>query len=284
MMTFNNQATLSYNGVTITSNTTTGQLLDVLSISKSPLVNTYTSGQNLTYVITLVNTGTSDFTNLTVTDNLGSYTLNTLTLIPLTYIANSMQYFINGVLQTQPTPTATSPLTVSGIGVPAGGNTVIVYETAVNSFAPLDVGDTVTNTVTATGAGLSSAITASATVTSAVDPTLTISKYLSPTTVSENGQITYTFTIENTGNTEADASSDIVISDTFEPILNPLTATLNGTALIFGTGYTYDTSTGVFATTPGVVTVPAATYTRDAETGEWSITPGSTVLVVTGTI
>ena len=284
MPTFYNQATLSYNGMTTTSNTTTGELVDVLSVSKNTLVSSYTAGQNLTYVITLVNTGTTAFTDLTLADNLGSYTLNTLTLVPLTYVTGSIQYYVNGTLQATLTPTSASPLTVTGISVPAGGNAVIAYEAQVNTYAPLDVGDTVENTVTVSGTGLSSAVTATATVTSALDPTLTISKSLSPTTVSENGQITYTFIIENSGNTEADATADVAVADTFNPVLNPISVTLNGTALTAGTGYTYDITTGVFATVAGVITVPAATYTQDTTTGEWSIVPGTSVLIVTGTV
>ena len=284
MATFYNQATLTYNGVTTTSNTTTGQLVDVLSAGKSLLVDSYTAGQELTYIITLVNSGTTAFTDLTVTDNLGSYTYNTQTLVPLTYVTGSLQYYVNGTLQTTPTVTAASPLTVTGISVPAGGNAVIAYVAQVNTYAPLDVNDTVVNTATITGTGLSTPLTATATALSAVDPTLTISKSLSPTTVSENGQITYTFIIENSGNTAAEASAAVVVADTFDPVLNPITVTLNGTALTLTTDYTYNPATGAFATVAGVVTVPAATYTQDTATGAWTIVPGTTTLIVTGTV
>ena len=48
--------------------------------------------------------------------------------------------------------------------------------------------------------------------------------------------------------------------------------------------YTYDETTGAFATTVGTVTVPAATYTQDPVTGAYSVTPGIATLSVTGTI
>ena len=115
-------------------------------------------------------------------------------------------------------------------------------------------------------------------------PALTINKSLSPTTVTENSRLTYTFTIQNTGNTAADAAAAIVITDTFDPRLTDLTGTLNGTALTAPTQYTYDAATGVFATVAGVVTVPAATFTQDAATGAYSTTPGTAVLTVTGTV
>ena len=49
------------------------------------------------------------------------------------------------------------------------------------------------------------------------------------------------------------------------------------------TDYTYDETTGIFATLPGRITVPAATYTQ-AEDGTWVTTPGTAVLTVTGTV
>ena len=135
MATFYNQATLSYNGNTTTSNITTGELVEILSATKTAVTDTYQSEGRITYVVSIVNTDTEDFTGLTVTDNLGAYTYNAQTLTPLDYVEGSVKYFTNGVLQAAPVLTATSPLTITGITVPAGGNTTIVYETDVNDFA-----------------------------------------------------------------------------------------------------------------------------------------------------
>ena len=223
-------------------------------------------------------------TGLTVTDNLGSFPFGAQTLVPLTYVPNSVRYYVNGVLQPAPVPTSVSPLTVTGIRVPAGGNTVIAYEAEVNSFAPQGTGETILNTATVTGAGVNTPVTASTTAVSADTPVLTINKGVSPATVTENGQLTYTFTIENSGSTEAGEGANVVISDTFNPILNPITVTLDGVPLTAGTDYTYDTATGAFATTAGRVTVPVAAYSRNAVTGTLDTAPGSTVLVVSGTV
>ena len=72
MASFYNQATLSYNGNTTTSNITTGELLEVLSATKTALRNNYTSNENVTYIISIINSGSTAFTGLTVTDNLGA--------------------------------------------------------------------------------------------------------------------------------------------------------------------------------------------------------------------
>ncbi len=284
MATFTNQATLTYNDRTTTSNITVGELVQSLTAAKTAVVPTYERDGRVTYVISLVNSGAAALTGLTVTDDLGGYTFNGATVYPLAYTAGSVRYYQNGVLQTAPTVTAGPPLVFTGITVPAGGDAVIVYEAVPTAFAPLSAEGTVTNTVTVTGAGLADAVTAQETVAPVTGARLTILKSLSPTTVTESGQLTYTFTVQNTGNTAADESAAIVITDTFDPRLTGLTVTLNGTALTTPAQYTYDAATGVFATVAGVVTVPAATYTQDTATGAYSLVPGTAVLIVTGTV
>lgn len=85
MATFTNQATLTYNGGTASSNITTGELLEVLTATKTAVVPTYRSGRPITYLITLVNAGTADLTGLAVADDLGGYTFNGATVYPLAY-------------------------------------------------------------------------------------------------------------------------------------------------------------------------------------------------------
>ena len=96
--------------------------------------------------------------------------------------------------------------------------------------------------------------------------------------------MTYTFTLQNFGNTATVATDDVTVSDTFDPILDPITVTLDGVTLAEGTDYTYDEATGTFATVPGRVVIPAATYTQDPVTGEWNVEPGTVTLIVTGTV
>lgn len=285
MPAFQNQATLSYNGISVTSNTVTGEIVDVLSATKTAVPKTYTEGGEVTYVINLVNSGTTALTDITVDDDLGTYDFGEGTVIPLKYADDSVAYFINGVPQTTvPAVTSDRRLAFTGITVPAGGNSTIVYRADVTEYAPLASGGTIVNTATILGEGINTPITVTETVTASGTPKLSISKAVTPTTVTENGTLTYTFVIENTGSAEADASANIVVSDTFDPILNPITVRLNGTTLAAGTDYTYDTATGVFATVPGKITVPAATFTQDTTTGVWTVTPGTSELVVSGTV
>ena len=284
MASFFNQATLSYNGISTNSNITVGELVEVLSMTKTAIADTYTDGDNVVYVINIVNSGTLPFTGLTLTDNLGAYTVGEKIYVPLTYNTGTLRYYTGGTLQTTPTVTAGNTLEISDFSVPANSNATIVYQVKLNEFAPLAAESSVTNTATLTGGGITTPITATETINARSEAVLTISKALCPSTVTENGEVTYTFVIQNTGNTAAVAADNASVTDTFNPILNGLSVTFNETAWTLGDDYAYNTATGEFATVPGKITVPAATFTQDTETGVYTITPGTAILTVKGTI
>lgn len=284
MATFYNQATLSYNGNTLSSNITTGEILESLSVTKVATTGQYQLNDTVTYVINIKNASQSVLTGVSVTDDLGAYTYGVQTLIPLDYQEDSVLLFIDGVLQTTPTVISGNTLQFSGIRIPAGSTVTLVYLAKVNRFAPLTPTDTITNTATVSADGIATSQKASEVISPASTPQLSIGKALSPTVISGNGQITYTFTIQNTGNTPLDATSDAVITDTFQPILNVISVTYNDTPWTAGTEYTYDATTGLFSTTAGSLTVPAATYSRDPNTGAVIVSPGISTLVITGTI
>ena len=261
MASFTNMATLSYNGSQINSNVVTGELRDALTITKTAVSGGYRPGDTVTYVVTLSNTGTAALTGLTLTDDLGGST----------------------AVQPAPTVTAGPPMTVTGVTVPAGGNATLVYQARVTEFAAPGVEGEIRNTVTASGGGLATPLTATAATAARPEPELTISKALSPAVVTGNGPLTYTFTIRNTGNTALTGQEGAVITDTFDPILNITGVTFNGTAWTSPEDYTYDAATGAFATVAGKLTVPEAAFTQNAN-GSWTVTPGQSVLTVTGTV
>ena len=284
MASFTNQATLSYNGLTVASNVVTGQVISPLTLTKTADAADYAPGEDITYVVSVVNDGSVTYEGLTLTDDLGGYAVGTGNAYPLAYVEGSVRYFINGVLQSAPTVTPGPPLAITGISVPAGGNAMLVYGAAVTAAAPLTAGSAVTNTVSLTGTGLNTPLEASAVVNVRTGAELSIVKSLYPATVAENGQLTYTFLIQNRGNEAAGAEAGIAVSDLFDPALADVTVSLNGQPLALTTGYTYDAASGQFNTVPGVVTVPAATYAQTASTGDWIVTPGETTLTVTGTV
>lgn len=289
MPTFTNQALLSYNGRTTASNITRGEIVEVLSVTKTALNPDYNSGSVITYLVNIVNTGTTEFTGLTVNDNLGAYDFTPegattpITLYPLAYVNGTARYYINGDEQAAPSVATTNGLTFTGITVPANGNTTLIYQASVTGDAPLADESVITNTVTVTGQGLSTPLEDTATIGTNVGPQLSIVKGLFPRVVPENGRITYTFDIQNIGNAGADTDANVQITDTFDPVLTDITVTYNGTVLS-ATEYTYNETTGVFSTNPGVITVTAATFTQDPISGTWNVIPGESILEITGNI
>ncbi|MCQ2485063.1 MAG: DUF11 domain-containing protein [Clostridia bacterium] len=286
MATFTNQATLSYNNNVRNSNIVTGEILDAISITKTAAQDSYRQGDSVTYVINIVNSGTTNFTNLTVTDNLGAYTTpdGTGTAVPLTYNDGTVRYFVNGVPQTTPAAVAGPPLQITGIDVPAGGNATIIYTADTNEFTPLGEASTLVNTAEVTGTGIAAQTQAQETLAIETAPNLSITKSVNPTVIRGNEPLTYTFVVTNTGNEEADATDNLIISDTFNPRLDISEVAVDGTALTPGGEYNYNEATGEFATVGGRVTVPPAQYTQDPATGAVTITPGISTVTVTGTV
>lgn len=285
MATFFNQATLNLNGRVLTSNQTEGEVLTRVTLTKTAVSGDYGPGDNIVYAITLVNTDTTVKNNITLTDNLGLFTLpGGSEIVPLSYTGGNVLYYQNGILQPTPTVTAGPPLVISGISIPAGGNTVILYEVEANEYAPRGENAVINNEVTADGDGLCDLLSDTATVPTRNEAALSIAKAICPDTVNCGDKITYTFIIQNIGNTAVVATDNLTVNDLFNPPLNGITVRLNGEALTEGVGYTYNEETGEFTTLDGAIPVPAANFTRDAETGVITVTPGVALITVTGRI
>lgn len=284
MAIFSNQATLTYNGNSTSSNIAYGEILDILTVTKTAVEGVYAPGELVTYAVTLRNTGNAPLNGITISDTLGGYSVGGTTVYPLTYQAGSATLFIDGVLQPVPAVTAGPPLVISGISLAGGSDAVLIYQARANEFANPNLDGVIENTVSVTGAGLTSPVTASETVTAVAAPNVTITKSITPSQVVDNDRVTYTFVLQNNGNQPLVATDNAVITDTFDPILSALTVTFNGDVWTEGVEYNYNEATGLFSTVPSQITVPAATYTQDPVTGAYTLVPGIATLVVTGTI
>lgn len=275
MAVFYNQATLSYAGGTVRSNLVSGEIAEALTLTKTPISGSYSSGGTVAYAIGIANVGDAAVSGVTLTDDLGGYTFDTQTVYPLAYRNGSLLAFVNGAPAAAPSVTAGPPLTVSGIDVPANGSVLLVYEALVTPYAPLGESAQITNTAELSGGGIAAALSASATLAAQPQTQFAITKFVDPDTVSSGNALTYTFILQNFGDAQA-----VVVSDTFDPILTGISATLNGAAFA---AYTYEADSGVFTTVEGAVTVPAASHAQSPD-GSWAATPGVAVLTVTGTI
>ncbi|MBE6992538.1 MAG: DUF11 domain-containing protein [Ruminococcaceae bacterium] len=286
MPAFENQATMSYNDTIINSNTTIGQIFQTPQVTKNAVSGTYTPVEIVTYVISIINPGNSDLEDISVSDNLGLYTFEEETYVPLSYVDGSARLYINGVLQEALEVNAGTELVFSQINIPANENALLIYEAVANQFASPEAGSSITNEVSISGIDSEcfDDVVADETIQVEERPELIITKFVDPNCVSEGDTLTYTFVIQNTGNSPADETENIIVTDTFDPALNDITVTFNDEEWSEPENYTYSEATGEFATVEGQITVPAATFTRDEETGAWITTPGVSILTISGTV
>ncbi len=286
MATFFNQASISFNGYVTNSNVTAGEIVDTLSATKTAISESYGVSSGVVYAVSIRNGGASPISAITLTDDLGAYTVGDNTVVPLDYVAGSAKLYINGVLASAPSVVAGPPLVFSGISIPAGANALLIYEARTNSAAPLVLGSSITNTVSVTSElpCAEGPVTASAEIPVEEFITLSIAKSVCPDVISSCEEVNYSFILQNAGNRPVVATDNVIVSDTFVPALSNITVTFNGAELTEGTDYTYNEATGEFATLPGVITIPAAIFSQDAETGVITTTPGTSVLTVTGTV
>lgn len=287
MATIENFATVSYtSGGTAavkTSNVAEIELNSSLGLSKTALGSSYSADTPITYVLSLTNDSASAITNIVISDDLGTFTPNTAELTPLTYKSPAL-LLVNGLdataSMTVNSETAGS-VTFSIPSLAAGAAANIVYTAVPNEYAPLAVGEAITNTATLTSDSECASGTASTTLTALEEANVEVVKTMSPDTVICGETVTYTVRIYNYGNLDAE---NVRLSDTFTTVPDNITVTRDGVQLP-STGYTY---TGGTLTVPPTAadgdTVPAASFVRDADSGAVNVTPGIVEYVITGTV
>lgn len=280
MATIVNQANLTYTYGTTTesvlSNPAVTERTDPIAIEKRVLDEAYRADAELTYLLSIQNSGAAPMQNLTVTDDLGAFTPagGGDSIVPLTYSGPAALY-LDGVFSATLTPVVSETgVTFTIPEIPAGTNALIVYQARVNGFAPLETGSEITNTVTVGDQ------TASATVSVEAYALVTVEKEMTPNPIDAGAELTVTFTIENRGNT---AATDLVLVDDFPVPLTNVTVTVNGAAV---TDFTFENNRLTLpasGSTQTTLTVPAATF-EIGETGAVTVVPGTMTVVLTGTI
>ena len=281
-----NQASIAYKyndqTASAVSNVATATLTEPLSVSKVSLEAVYRLGDEITYVITVTNGGAAALSGISLTDDLGGYAIGAGTATPLTYVGPAI-YFVDGVFGGSITPIlGADGVSFGPITVGAGSALQIVYKAAVNQYAAIGEDGQITNTATVTVGGNTAPVSDSNTITVDKYADVTITKSMTPGTVSDGDALTYTFVINNYGNAEA---TDIVLTDAFDPAPDNITVQVDGVT-VPATDYSY---VGGVLTLPGEVsttqlTLPPATVTQDPATGEVTVTPSSLTVTVKGII
>ncbi len=288
MATIENFATVSYTsgGVAETkiSNLAEIGLNSAVSLQKNSLGDTYGDGSELTHILTIGNTSSAPITNVSITDDLGTFPFNTTELTPLTYVGPAL-FLVNGqdmTAQLTVNTDETNQVVFSFPSMPANSSANIIYKTRVNEFAPLILDSAITTTATLTSDADCADGTATEVLNVAQAANVSVFKQMSPNPVVCGDTVTYTIRIYNYGNIPAE---NVTLTDRFDPAPDNITVSRGGAALPTG-DYTY---TDGLLTVPGTggttdVTVPAAVFTSDPTTGAVTVTPGIVEYVITGTI
>lgn len=280
-----NQASINYqyNGQTATavSNVATATLTEALSAEKVSVEQVYRLGEELTFSASFANSSGAALTNVTVSDDLGSYQYGTSTLTPLTFVEPAI-LFVDGVFSGNIAGTVSeSSVTFIIPTLASGSRAQIIYKAAVNNYAQLVEGSQIINTVSITANGMANPVTASNTVTVDNYADVTITKSMTPSSVTDGEALTYTFVINNYGNAEA---TNIVLVDSFDPAPENIVVQVNGVT-VPSTDYSY---TGGVLTLPSggtyTLSLPASTITQSIVDGLVTVTPSSLTVTVTGTI
>ncbi len=276
----NNSATLTYNSGDSTgvaaSNVVSTNLLDSNSIAveKYTANETWRPGENIIYFVTVTNTGTQPLENVTVTDDLGGETDT-----PMFYVQGSAR-IIAGAEVTEVTPSDTIPLVipVAETLLPSESVTVL-YIARVNATIGDDV-ESITNTVTAQGEGTgcgggTATDESSVTIPREDFAQVDILKAVDKAVVSCGDTLTYTFTIENSGNI---AATNVVITDTLpeEFTITAIRSETNGVVTVYDPSeYTVGAdNTLVLPTGDATITVPPR---NEAGNGVTTVTVEGTV-------
>lgn len=192
---------------------TTDTPVQSYTATKTASTNVVNPGGVITYTVTLVNTGTADYTAAapaTFTDDLSAV------LDDATYNNDATA----GATYAAPTLSWAGPLAV-------GQTVTVTYSVTVNDP---DTGDSVLPNTVVTGLGGNCEIGSNDPACSVVVPSgsYTVSKAASSTTVDQNGTLTYTVTVKNTGQVDYTTAEPASFTDDLSAVLDD--ATYNGDA------------------------------------------------------
>ena len=291
-ITLQNQASLDYTSCGVAtsalSNTATTVLNGTVNLNKTSYDDEYRANRLLTFVLNVQSEDEIPDGSVTIRDDLGAFTQDGVTRIPLTY--RSYMLFLDGNPR-QDIPVSVDNDPARGViftvtGIPATARLLtIVYQAEANEYADLTPGvGRIDNTAVLNIAG-ADVDTAVAAITVECYANVEIEKTMTPNPVSPGEAITYTFILRNYGTASPTA---VTLRDTLRPALESplLSVTVNGTATA---AYTYDPATGEFligdaAATPYAFDIPASDAARDPATGIVAVTPGVVTVQVTGTV
>lgn len=280
----NNVATATYgygrdSQASAVSNVATTNLIEEYAIfgEKTPLNLQYRPGDNVTYQIYVRNDGTLPLYNVTISDDLGGVGN------PLTYVSGTASVNINGS-NSPIIPTSVNPLTfVLSSPLDAGDQATITFVMRVSAGIDSSV-RSITNTASisanegsVTGPVITVNPNPTATITLEDFAQVSINKSVSSNEISPGETFSYTISLENSGNLDANG---VVVTDVLPAgfSIDSITAVSGGVQTTYQSDeYSVDVTTNTLTLPVGTgpeIIVPAATETEN----------GLVVITITGSI
>lgn len=246
-------------------------------VQKTPLNLQFRPGDNVTYQIYVRNDGTLPLYNVTISDDLGGVGN------PLSFVSGTASVNINGVNSTI-VPTSVNPLTFVLVNpLDAGDQATITFVMRVSAGLNSAV-DSIINTATISaneGSETGDVITVNpnptATITLEDFASVSINKSVSSNEILPGETFSYTISLENSGNLDANG---IVITDVLPDgfTIDSITSVSEGVQTVYQAGeYSVDTTTNTLTLPVGSgpeIIVPASTETES----------GLTIITITGSI
>lgn len=288
-----NQAKISFDYSTITgaealSNIALAELRGPLVGGKNAVQTSYQLSKPIDYVLELTNNGATTLSGVRISDNLGRYTFpagSGSTVVPLSYVTGTAYYLLDGLYQNTIAPATTDPLAFNVGNLASGSTVTICFKATLTQYAPLAVGSTIRNTTTFTATGIAEPVTDTHTITVGEYADVTIFKAMTPNPVMDNGTITYTFTLTNSGNSDAE---NIELDDKFTPIPSLTSARVGTFAVDLATDVIFDAATGDFSLrshdSGAPIVLPAASIAQSPTTGVVTVTPSTIAITIIATI
>lgn len=270
--TINNSASVEYSLDGASTNIATSNVLPVnytstggLTLTKTSDKTTFSSGEIITYTITITNSSSSYLNGVRIIDNLGGNNL-AYVLSSATLTTSSGSYPV--------TPIATNPLTFTLQQLASGATMTLTYKAQVIFNLPSTV-SVITNTVQGIGYPYSGTITgyANHSIQKKTESSFMVTKSSSLTDVSTNQTFNYYITLSNNTSSLATITS---ITDNLPDNFNLTNASIKvGTGAVtnlLATDYTVSSGNELVVTRVGgsTITVPSNGTTILTLTGNFS--------------
>ncbi len=283
-----NKATLNYSSGSVNrsteSNTAIVTLQGPLTVTKDALDTVYQKDGTLVYNLFIKNTGPNTITNIVVTDDLGTYTLNeTLDVTPLTYLNPSRTYIDNAAPAiVNGTVSDAGDSVVFNVGsLPSGKTLMLQYKCKVNEYASAIVSQSeIINVAEITADGLNTPVIATFRIPVALYADVEIVKEMIPEPLVDGSAMSYIFNITNWGTL---AATDVVLRDVFTTVPAITKVLIDDIAT---EEYSFENGVFQYPGTASTVeyTINGATYTQDSTTGVVSCVPGKSKVEIQGTL